>query len=94
MRAINFSIPVSFLKEGKTYVAFTPALDISTCGKTLREAKKRFEELVQIFFEEVERKGTLEEALESLGWERIDGEWCPPQEIEHEQKKFDLRVRV
>jgi hypothetical protein len=39
--------------EGRRYIAFSPALDISTSGKTEKEAKKRFEEMVQIFLEEM-----------------------------------------
>ena len=37
---INFSLLVSVFKEGKSYVAFTPALDLSTSASTYEEAKK------------------------------------------------------
>lgn len=46
------SLPVSVLKEGKRFVAYAPALDLSTSGKTYEEAKERFEEAVTLFFEE------------------------------------------
>ena len=57
------SLPVSILKEGKYFIAYTPALDLSTSGKTFAEVKERFGEVVQIFFEELLEKGTLEEVL-------------------------------
>ena len=60
---MQITLPVSFLKEGSSYVAYTPALDLSSCGKTLKEAKKMFAESVQLFFEELEKMGTTEEVL-------------------------------
>jgi predicted RNase H-like HicB family nuclease len=59
MEKIKVNLPVSFLKEGNKFVAYTPVLDISTSGKTFKEAQKRFSELVEIFFEELIEMGTL-----------------------------------
>lgn len=53
------NLPVSILKEGKDFIAYSPALDISTAGRTFEEARKRFNEMVKIFFEEILQKGTL-----------------------------------
>ena len=36
--------------QGTDYVAYTPALDISTFGKSKKEAQQNFEELVNVFF--------------------------------------------
>lgn len=60
---IEVSLPVSILREGKYFIAYTPVLDLSTSGKTFEEAKQRFGEVVQIFFEELLEKGTLDEVL-------------------------------
>ena len=78
---LEFKLPISILKEGKKYVAYTPALDLSTSGKSYEEAKKRFEEIVIIFFEELIKKGALEEVLRDLGWKRIQANWNPPMVI-------------
>lgn len=40
---LNVGLPVSIQKEGAMYIAYTPALDISTFGKTKGEAKKVFQ---------------------------------------------------
>ncbi len=56
---ISLNLPVSFLKEGNRYVAYTPALDLSTSGNTLEQAWHRFTEAVESFFEEILDKGTL-----------------------------------
>ena len=50
---VKFSLPVSIIREDKSFIAYTPALDISTVGDSLEEVKQRFEELVEIFFEEM-----------------------------------------
>lgn len=64
---IAASIQLRFLKEGKSFVAFSPALDLSTCGKTYEDAKKNFQEALEIFFEECLRMGTLAQVLEQCG---------------------------
>jgi predicted RNase H-like HicB family nuclease len=74
-------LPVNILREGKNFIAYTPALDLSTSGKTFEEAKKRFEEVVIIFFEELSQKGTLEEVLLGLGWEKVKEELQPPVQV-------------
>ena len=50
---LKFDLPVSFLKEGDQYIAYTPALDLSTCGQSYEQAKKRFVEAVDIFLAEL-----------------------------------------
>jgi predicted RNase H-like HicB family nuclease len=75
---LEFKLPVSILREGKKYIAYTPALDLSTSGRTYSEAQRRFEEIVNIFFEELIKKGTLEDVLRDLGWRRFQAKWNPP----------------
>ena len=71
-------LPVSIFKEGKKFVAYTPALDLSTSGKNYDEVKKRFDEAVAIFFEYTGKKGTLNDVLRDLGWSKIKNQWAPP----------------
>ena len=89
---ISFALPVSFLKEGKYFIAYTPALDLSTSGKNLQEAKKRFGEAVQIFFEEIIEKGSLVEVLTGLGWQKIKKQWSPPMLITQETTNFKIPI--
>jgi len=74
---LEFKLPVSIIREGKKYIAYTPALDLSTFGKSYEEAKKRFLEIVSIFLEELIQNGSFEEALFDLGWERFRAKWNP-----------------
>jgi len=38
----KFNLTVSVIKEGRQYIAYSPALDLSTCGKNEKEARKNF----------------------------------------------------
>ncbi len=66
----DLNLSVTFLKEGDQFVAYAPALDLSTCGKTLEEARRRFGEAAVLFVDELHRKGTLNEVLFGLGWQQ------------------------
>jgi len=74
----HLNLPVSFIKEGKQFVAWTPALDLSTAGRSIEEVKKNFAEAVGIFFEEIIAAGTLEDVLLDLGWKHQGQEFIPP----------------
>jgi len=93
MTKINtqFKLPVSIFREGRYFIAYSPALDLATSGKSYEEVKRRFNEVVEIFFEELREKGTLREVLEELGWQKIDHKWQPPLFISHEYVTFDSR---
>jgi len=86
----NLKLHVDFIKEGETFVAYSPALDLSTCGDTFEEAQKNFEEIVRIFFGELVKMGTLEEVLSSLGWRRSKKLWTPPTVIASQLQSFTV----
>ena len=65
---IKARVEVLIIKEEDTYVAFCPALDLSSYGETEKKALHAFGSALNIFFEETQRKGTLEKALLKLGW--------------------------
>lgn len=77
----SFNLPVVITKQNKRFVAYTPALDISTSGKTPKQAKEKFVELVSLFFEEIVEAGTANDVLSELGWKKKQSKWMPPQVI-------------
>ena len=83
---LEFKLSVSILREDKSFIAYSPALDLSTSGKTYEEAKERFNEVVGIFFEEIIKEGTLEEVLQDLGWKKIKRKWNPPIVVSQESQ--------
>ncbi len=84
--SLEFKIPVSVIREEKKYIAYTPALDLSTSASSYEEVKKRFREAVNIFFEEIVKKGTLKEVLQELGWKRVETGWNAPVVISQESQ--------
>ena len=87
---LDVKIPISVLKEGKNFVVYSPALDLSSSGKSYKQALARFNEAVEIFFEEIIKRGTLEEALKELGWRKVRAQWEPPLVISQDLQ----RIRV
>ncbi|XOB40849.1 MAG: hypothetical protein ACKKMW_02165 [Candidatus Nealsonbacteria bacterium] len=90
---LQFKLSVSMLREGKRFIAYTPTLDLSTSGKSYKEAKKRFIEIVNIFFEELVKKGTLKEVLQDLGWKKSQKEWVPPILISQESETVQISMK-
>jgi predicted RNase H-like HicB family nuclease len=67
------SLPVTIFREGKAFVAYTPALDLSSAGKTEAQARRMFTEAIEAFFEELIEMGTVESVLKELGWTKVLG---------------------
>jgi hypothetical protein len=86
-------LSVQFMKQGKYVVAYSPALDLSTAGKNVPEAKKRFSEIVKIFFDELMEAGTTHDVLSELGWtqQNKSSNWLPPQ---IRTKSVDVKIPV
>lgn len=82
-RNISYSLPITIFREGESFVAYTPALDLSSVGKTEEEAKRMFSEAVETFFEELLEMGTLESVLKDLGWTKDKKGFEPPKVVEH-----------
>ena len=78
------------MKEGDSFISYSPALDLSTVGESFDEAKKRFEEAVGIFFEEIIKMGTVDQALTELGWQKQDKEYFPPVIVGSQTQNFTV----
>ena len=89
---VNFSLPVMITKQNKRFVAYTPALDIATSGKTEKEVKKRFSEIVKLFLEEIIEAGTVSDVLTELGWKKEKESWTPPRVVS--SLALSLQVRA
>ncbi len=78
---IEGNVPVTIFKEGKTYVAYAPVLDLSSCGTSFGEAEKNIREAIRIFLAECIKDHILEDVLASLGWRQVNKrskKWSPP----------------
>lgn len=84
LKELRVKLTVSVIKQGKRYIAFSPALDLSTSGKSEAEAKRRFQEAVSIFFEELNKAGNVAAVLSGLGWRKEQRKWQPPHVVAQE----------
>jgi len=91
-QSILAKIPVIFFEEGDKLIAYSPALDLSTCGDNLEQAKKRFAEAATIFINEASQMGTLEEVLAECGWQKTPSgqAWTPPLYVGQLQEEIEI----
>ena len=76
---IQFTTQV--FKEGRTFVAYTRELDLSSCGGTQQKALQNLEEAVRLFLQEAEKMGTLDQILEEAGYLKRGGKLQGPKFI-------------
>jgi predicted RNase H-like HicB family nuclease len=84
---------ITFYREGKMFIAYSPALNLSTCGDSEEQARERFEEALKIFLEEVDKMGTLEDVLAECGWTKVAHprkHWQPPIYVGQSQREVRL----
>lgn len=76
--SFQIGLPITIFKEGKSYVAYSPALDLSTSASTFEKAQSRFLDATKLFLEELVEMGTLDQVLTGLGWQKVKTNWQPP----------------
>lgn len=69
------------MKEGKKYIAHSPAMDLASSGKTTQEARKNFEEAFSLYLDELLEKGSLDKTMKDLGWKKVDAKWESPVKV-------------
>ena len=77
----DFAFDVHIFKEGQTYVAHVPSLDLSSCGSTDDEARRNIRDAVRGFLASSADLGTLDEILEEAGYQREGDHWRAPEFI-------------
>ena len=87
---IDLQLQVLYMKEGDTFVCYSPALDLAAHGDNFEDAGKSFEVTLKLFVEEVTKKGTWPQVLKEYGWEKIHNEWTPPLIIKQDTKSLQI----
>ncbi len=85
---MQFTYTTQLLKEGDTYVAYSPEFDLSSCGDTADDARRMLHEALGLFVAEAQRKGTFESILEEAGYRQRDHEWQAPEFVGVERSAF------
>jgi predicted RNase H-like HicB family nuclease len=65
---MEIQFTTQIFKEGRSYVAHTQELDVSSCGGTKEKALANLKEAVRLFLEEADKLGTLDQILEEAGF--------------------------
>ena len=65
---IEVKLCVYLFKEDDSYIAYCPALDLSSYGTTENHARKSFEEILEITLKYMINKNTLIEDFQKHGW--------------------------
>ena len=86
----NISFTVQIFKEGETYVAYAPELDVSSCGCDADEARRNIRDAVRGFLETAEEMKTLQDILEEAGYTREGATWKPPELISFDRLTLAL----
>lgn len=72
--ALNIPITIKIIEDYSSndapFVAYSPELDISSCGPTIEKAKNMLRKAITITLKEVEKDGTLEDYLELVGYRK------------------------
>lgn len=79
---LTVGLHIEIIEDHGYFVAYCPALELSSYGENEEIAKKRFIEEVAIFFDETEKKGTIEKCLLKLGWtlrKKPNPKYIPPK---------------
>ena len=97
MAMLKVSLPINVLRcrDTKQYIVHSPALDLSSSGKTESEAMRMFGEAVRLFLSELERMGTTADVLTELGWRKVQkpkSHWVPPELLHHKSVPIKLPV--
>ena len=61
---MDIRFTTKIFKEGRSFVAYTPELDVSSCGGTKEKAAKNLKEAVRMFLEEAAKMGSLNQILD------------------------------
>jgi len=65
----DFSFTAHIFKAGATFVAYVPALDLSSCGATHEDARRNLRDAVRGFLKASAEMGRLDEILEEAGYQ-------------------------
>ncbi len=78
MLPLTVKIIIDKRSSDASYVAYTPELDVSSCGPTEQKARQNLKEAVGIVLDEIQKNGKLEEVLQELGFQKDKQGWIPP----------------
>lgn len=80
-KEISVSVSVFLFKEGDTYIAYCPSLDLSGYDATEDSAREDFEYMLREWLKEQLANGTLQRDLARHGW-KVGGDTATEPSVE------------
>ena len=87
---MDLGFTVRILREGDTYIAHVPELDVSSCADTEADARRNITDAVSGFLETAREQGTLNEILQEAGYRLEGGRWHEPELVGVEHMSVGL----
>jgi len=66
---IEVQLGVLVFQKDEAYIAYCPALELSTYGDRIGDVKTAFDDLIKSYMEDSIKMGTLEKDLRAHGWD-------------------------
>jgi len=79
MLPLTIKITLDKRSKDAPFIAYSPELDVASCGPTEEKARENLKAAVSIVLEEMQRKGKLTELLIELGFQKEKKQWIPPR---------------
>lgn len=79
MLPMTIKITVDNRSKDAPFIAYSPELDVVSCGPTEEKARENLHEAVAILIQEVKNKGKLTEFLKEMGFQKEKTRWIPPR---------------
>lgn len=73
---VKFSIQM--IKQGTLFIAYSHTLDISTTGKSEKQANDNFNDLLNILLKDLIKRRNIDAVLLENGWTQRAKRWSPP----------------
>jgi len=68
-KSVTVNLSMYLFKEGKSFILYCPALDLSAYGDSEVQAKKSFEDVFEMTIKYMITKNTMKEDLLNHGWQ-------------------------
>jgi predicted RNase H-like HicB family nuclease len=91
---MEIQFTTQIFKEGTAYVAYTPELDLSSCGDTEEKALASLKDAVRLFLEEADKIGTLSQILDEAGFFKRDDRLEGPEFVSTQRVSLPLPLHV
>ena len=86
---LTVKIIVDHRSKDAPFVAYSPEVDVASCGPTEEKARENLHEAISIVLDTEKQSGNLSQFFEDLGFQKQKKQWVPPR-VSFEPFSFSL----